>query len=172
MKISTEELENLYSQYRKKLLTVASAILNDTQKAEDAVQDTFIILTKQDYSKIEGHSASWLMLVCKRKAFKQYRKDTKLLVTDPQELEKTSTAKVNAYDYIEATAEYEQACDELREALNELSPRIKKLLDLRYFHEMSYKKIAEKMNISVTNAGFLLNQAKLKLKKILRSASI
>jgi predicted DNA-binding protein (UPF0251 family) len=55
--------------------------------------------------------------------------------------------------------------DDIIKALAKLKPRQQKILKLRYYMDMSYTDIAKSMGISEGNVGFMLHDAKRKLKK-------
>lgn len=56
----------------------------------------------------------------------------------------------------------------LRQAVSELAPRMRQCIRLRLFHDLTYREIAETMQISVETVKPLLHQAKVRLRKMLR----
>ena len=58
---SSEALERIYDKYETYLITVATALLNNTQTAEDVLHDVFISLVKSsDKIKVSGNLKAYL----------------------------------------------------------------------------------------------------------------
>ena len=61
---STQALRDIYEKYRSYLLTLATALLNDVNTAEDVVHDFFVSFAQSgEKLKLEG-SLKWYMATC------------------------------------------------------------------------------------------------------------
>ncbi|MCG8648303.1 MAG: sigma-70 family RNA polymerase sigma factor, partial [Pirellulales bacterium] len=61
-----EAVDRLVQRYERPLLAYAHRMLGgDWQGAQDAVQETFLRLCRQDRQKIESRVAAWLFSVCR-----------------------------------------------------------------------------------------------------------
>lgn len=56
----------------------------------------------------------------------------------------------------------------IREALQNLSPRDRELIERKHSEEQSYKEIAKAMHLTVNNIGVALSRAEKRLRQILR----
>jgi RNA polymerase sigma-70 factor (ECF subfamily) len=54
-------------------------------------------------------------------------------------------------------------------ALHDLSPRDQELIRLKHFEDLSYREIAERLGLTVTNVGVSLSRAENRLRRILES---
>ena len=61
---------------------------------------------------------------------------------------------------------------EVAEALEELPPRFRQLVVLRYFDDLSYKEIADTMKMPIGSVMSGLSRARDRLKKLLKNAEI
>jgi len=57
----------------------------------------------------------------------------------------------------------------IRQAINKLDPRSREIVVLKLEHERSYKEIAEIMDLTPTNVGFILHKAMKKLSNSLKA---
>lgn len=121
------------------------------EDVEDITQSAFLSLSTALHTYDFKHPLSRFMcLVTERILVDEYRKrsaakrscEIELLdVSDPaQDAEISNGAGVELQD---AQMEKAQNCSRLREALQELDPRCRRLLELRYFNELPYTEIAE-----------------------------
>ena len=81
-----------------------------------------------------------------------------------------STSQINAsVEYADETPSIEdqliekQRLKDLRQMIKELKPQYKNILILRYFEELTYAEIAQRTNISLSNAKVLVMRARKKL---------
>ena len=67
-------IEQAMVDFESPLIGYAATILNDTDRARDVVQDTFIRLCQQDTAKVRDSLKSWLFTVCRNRALDLLRK--------------------------------------------------------------------------------------------------
>jgi len=63
----------------------------------------------------------------------------------------------------------EQSFMELKKAINQLKPHYKQVIELRYFHDMSYKEIADRIGEPLNNVKIKLLRAKKLLANLLQN---
>lgn len=63
-----------------------------------------------------------------------------------------------------------QLCERMHEVVAQLKPRYRKVIELRYFEELSYEEIAEKMRIPLGTVKIQLRRAKMLLAEILKGS--
>ena len=121
------------------------------EDVEDITQTAFLSLSTALHTYDFKHPLSrFVCLVTERVLVDEYRRrsaakrscETELLdVSDPaNDAEVSNGAPRELQD---ARMEKAENCSRLREALRELDPRCRKLLELRYFNEIPYTEIAE-----------------------------
>ncbi len=71
---SAEAVNRLVDRYERPLMAYASRMLGgDWQGAQDAVQETFLRLCRENRSKIETRVAAWLFSVCRSRVIDMQR---------------------------------------------------------------------------------------------------
>jgi RNA polymerase sigma-70 factor (ECF subfamily) len=139
--------------FEKPLISYAKQITGDLDSARDAVQETFLRLSRQDLEKLEPRLAPWLYFVCRNCAMDYRRKVVRLSLEAPdenQEIEENCPAKtlLAAEDALR-----------LRGLLSQLSERQRELLKLKFEADLSYKEMAAVMKMSISNVGVQLHDA-------------
>jgi RNA polymerase sigma factor (sigma-70 family) len=149
-------LGHLYDAYVDKLFISAMLITNDRELAKDAIQEVFIEIW--NYRKSLGdirNSQAYLTKVLRRILFKKQRFnqhihfaiDTGAMIATEQ----------NAEELIMSSDTEREKQGRLRVAIAELSKRQKEIIELRFYHGLSYDQIAIKMGMnyqSVNNLAF------------------
>jgi RNA polymerase sigma-70 factor (ECF subfamily) len=145
--------DHALERYERPLISYARTITGDLESARDAVQETFLRLSKQDITKIESRLAPWLFFVCRNCALDHCRKivrfsgtavDDNVPDTGPSPSEQASSAE-------DAT--------QLRALIERLPVQQQELVKLKFEAGLSYKEIGEAMRMSVSNVGVQLHNA-------------
>ena len=134
------------------LLRFARSIVGPSL-ADDVVQDTFARLCKEKRQKVEGHLAAWLFSVCRNRAIELLRSERRL-----QNLEESKVEAIPDSGPI-GKLERKESVTRVGAAIEALPERQREALLLKLDAELSYKQIAQVMNLSVSNVGFILHRA-------------
>ncbi len=147
-------ITELVERYERPLLAYAGKMLGgDWQAAQDAVQETFLRLCREDRQKIESRIAPWLFSVCRTRVIDMQRTKHSTPVDTSEVV--LSDPTPDAADVI-INAEEESIVARM---VNRLSPRQQEVLRLRMQADLSYREIADVTGLSVSNVGFHLHQA-------------
>lgn len=138
--------------HEQPLLRFAASLVGRAHAA-DVVQDTFLALCKADRSEVSGHLAAWLFTVCKNRALDLKRKHGRL--SELQEEDEMVSPESGPASRVER----QQALGRVESALLGLSPEQRQAVILKFSGGLKYKEIAEVMELSVTNVGFILHTA-------------
>lgn len=146
-------IKEALARYERPLISHAKAITGDLESARDAVQETFLRLSRQDVAALAPRLAPWLFFVCRNCALDHTRK----IVRFPEgELgEDHADAGRSPSD----EAEHGEETSILRRIVSELTPREQELVRLKFEAGLSYKEIGETLRISVSNVGVQLHNA-------------
>lgn len=149
-----DAIDRLVDRYERPLLAYARRMLGgDWQGAQDAVQETFLRLCREDYSKIESRVAPWLFSVCRSRVIDMQRTNHATPVDASQV---TLPDSAPAAEQLASDAEDKVHLDRLVE---KLSARQQEVLRLRLQAGLSYREIAEVTGLTVGNVGFHLHEA-------------
>ncbi|MDA8746210.1 sigma-70 family RNA polymerase sigma factor [Rubripirellula amarantea] len=150
----TDELSTLVDRFERPLLAYASRMLNgDWSEAQDAVQETFLRLCREDPEKIRNRVAAWLFFVCRSRVIDMLR--TKKPMPIDASVQAMPDLAQTAPEVVSDAEEQTQ----LLAALDDLTPKQQEVLRLRMQGGLSYREIAEVTGLTVTNVGFHLHAA-------------
>jgi len=141
-------------EFETPLLRHATRILNgDADRARDIVQDTFIKLWKADRKEVEPHLAQWLFTVSRNRALDVLRKDGRMISLNG-ELTRKPAPPQDAPDHASGGSEGKR---EAIAMLEELPGKQKEAIRLKLQAQLSYKEIAEVMDVTVNHVGVLIH---------------
>ncbi|MBX7073630.1 MAG: sigma-70 family RNA polymerase sigma factor [Pirellulales bacterium] len=147
-------VEHALAQYERRLTIFAWRIVGERELARDVVQDTFLKLAQQDRAALDGHLGAWLYTVCRRRALDVCRKESRMQTV----LDSDAIGQPVADKQISPLERQEEAGRALR-LVAALPPQQQEAVRLKFEHELSYREIAEVMEISVSHVGVLLHHA-------------
>jgi len=163
-------LEFLVTRYQLKAVHMAFLITHDEQMAEDAVQDTFLRVTRQIHHFEEGRPFEpYLMRSVIHAAIDAAEKNTKWLPLDCGEDPEMVKEWIVCASRTEDEAEYNQLKKEIFQALAQLSPRQRTVIIQRYYQDMSETEMATSLSIAPGTIKWLLNAARRRLRMLLSS---
>ena len=139
--------------FERTLISYAKEITGDIESARDAVQETFLRLSRQDLVAIEPRLAPWLFCVCRNCALDHRRKVVRFsteALDEEHKVEEDCPAKT-----LMATEDAER----LRGLVSKLPERQRELLKLKFEGDLSYKEMGEVMKMSISNVGVQLHEA-------------
>jgi RNA polymerase sigma-70 factor (ECF subfamily) len=140
------------SRYERPLLRFATSLVGAAQ-APDVVQDTFLELCKQDNARVEGHLAAWLFTVAKNRALDWLRRSGRSeALPEGENMESPDSGPQNK-------VERRQTLTRVERLVGELPEREREAVLLRFSGGLSYQEIAQTMELSVSNVGFILHSA-------------
>lgn len=180
------DLAALLHRYERPLVRYALSIVGDLESARDAVQETFIRLSRlipnEPDSELESeagdgasesrtalnfdnpkHVEAWLFTVCRHRAIDHQRKHSRII---PMPLPEDHTSNEPGPA---AAIESRDTEANLLRLLDRLSPNQREVIRLKFQNDLSYQEIANITQLSVTNVGFILHTGLKKLREIVRS---
>ena len=163
-----EALEYLFKLYSKSLYYHALKFINTREVAEEIVQDVFVAIWKNRL-KLEIHTSfeAYLFSSVKNRAISYLRKEITSVGT-----EELSKAENLTDDYTNSTSmEFNELENELNRVIDSLPERCKLIFNLSRNSGLTYKQIADELDISPesvkTQIGIALQKLKVCVKKIM-----
>ena len=157
---SEEIIDSALERYQRALISFAKAITGDPESARDAVQETFLRLSRQDVRALEPRLAAWLFFVCRNCALDHVRKIARFTgdaIDEEHPSEDLSPAA-------EVAAAEETV--RLRWLIDQLPQQQRELVRLKFDAGLSYKQMGEAMQMSVSNVGVQLHVAMQTLRRL------
>jgi RNA polymerase sigma-70 factor (ECF subfamily) len=156
-------IEQAMVDFESSLIGYAATILNDTDRARDVVQDTFVRLCQQDVSKVRDKLKSWLFTVCRNRALDLLRKDKRTQPLDDIQWQKIAGSHLQP----DEQAGLQERLSRVMKFLNRLPARQREVILLKFQHQLSYQEIHEITGLSSGNIGFLIHTGLKRLRELL-----
>ena len=152
-------LEELYKTHHKRMCNHALNIIGDMDAAQDIVQEVFVKVWK-NMDEIEmGDYFKYYLLKATTSTSLNYLQKTKRFREIKEEVKQASPPKPEEQD----PAQLEELKRSIRSAIDRLPPKCKMVYILCRQEDMSYKEVAEHMDISIKTVE---NQMGIALKKL------
>jgi RNA polymerase sigma-70 factor (ECF subfamily) len=146
-------IDRALERFERPLISFAKSITGDLESARDAVQETFLRLSRQNVAALEPRLAAWLFCVCRNCALDHCRKIVRFS-SEPLDEEHASDDPSPA---AEAVAAEDGA--RLRQLVARLPKQQRELVQLKFEGGLSYKEMGETMRMSVSHVGVQLHEA-------------
>ncbi len=158
-------LETLVARYQVKAMRAAYLVIHDEQLAEDMVQETFLKLFRCIHSFDDSRPfGPYLLRSVVNAALDAAQKDGKVeSLGDLEAVERLLAQSIS----VEAQVELRESMQELQSTLEQLCPRQRATIVLRYYLQMGEKEMALTMNAAPGTIKWLLNEARTRLRKII-----
>jgi RNA polymerase sigma-70 factor (ECF subfamily) len=154
--------EELYRKYQTRLARFVGNLIRHPQIVEEVLDDTLMVVWERaaDF-KGESKLSTWIFAIAYRKAMKAIRRYDAPI--EDHEAENRASHEASPEDAFGQARLHRL----LRDAMNELSPDHRGVVELTYFQDLSYREIAEIMNCPVdtvkTRMFYARRQLKLRL---------
>ncbi|RZK41311.1 MAG: sigma-70 family RNA polymerase sigma factor [Pedobacter sp.] len=161
-KQDTIAIKALYDMYSGALLGVISRIVNQTEAAEDLLQETFVKIWNSagSYDPSKGRLFTWMMNVARNLSIDKLRSKDFKNANKNQDIE-------NTVDFIDEQKKISFNSDTLgiKELVTKLKPEFKSVLDMVYFKGYTHVEAAEELNLPLGTVKTRVRMAILELRK-------
>jgi RNA polymerase sigma-70 factor, ECF subfamily len=162
-------LDLLYDRYSKLVYSTAIHILNSVEEAEEVTQETFLRLWQRSeiYHPQRGSLSGFLITLTRSRSLDRLRSHS----AHQQKLQRIQTFTHCVSDYnppLEFVTVQERS-HLVREALKQLSPEDRQLLETAYYEGLSQSEIAKRDGIPLGTIKSRARQALKKLRTVLKA---
>lgn len=145
-------LREAFEDHHRALLSYALRVTGGSHdRAEEAVQETYLRLCRQSPELLEGRVRAWLFKVCRTRIIDMQRAQPSAAWPSEEQVGDAPSA--------EMLVEGNETLGRLQVLVESLPQRQKELLHLKIHGQLSYREIAEATGLSISNVGYLLHQA-------------
>jgi RNA polymerase sigma-70 factor, ECF subfamily len=160
-------LDVLYDRYGRLVYSMAIRILNNVEEAEEVTQETFLRLWQRSeiYQPKRGSLSGFLITMARSRSIDRVRSRK----SSQQKLQRIQTFSDCVSDYnppLEFVTVQERF-NLVREALKQLSPTDRQLLEAAYYEGLSQSEIAERDGLPLGTVKSRTRQALKKLRAVL-----
>lgn len=159
---SLEEFEILLEKHRDDVTKYITQLMGNEYDANDIVQETFIkAFTRIDLYRENSSFPGWLCSIAKNTFIDTVRKNSKRTDIEINEYNQTTIE----IDEEELWYNKEEKITNLESSIQQLPQEYIKVLNMRYYLDMSYEDISNKMNVPIGTIKTWIHRAKNELKK-------
>ena len=154
----------LVKRYKDRLFNFVLRYFNNSEQAEDVVQDTLIKLyTHASYYKNIAKFSTWIFTIAKNNALTELRKN-KRKKTDSLWTDDGQVIDINSKEEsLESKVQNEIAIDQLNKFLDEIPENFRMAVVLRDFQELSYEEISKILEIPIGTIKSRINRGRIQL---------
>jgi RNA polymerase sigma factor (sigma-70 family) len=157
----------IYKLYYKAMYNTSLRIVNDSQEAEDIMQESFLQAFQRIHSYSgEGSFGSWLKRIVINKSLDALRKRKDQVSIEEVNLEFAEIAEENREEEIRLQVA------EVKEAIGELPEEYRVIITLFLLEQYSHEEISEMLHITNNLSRTRLVRAKQKVLKILKEKKL
>ena len=167
--------EILYQEYYDRVYKTAVSILLNKEQAEVAVQETFYkAFTNMDQLKEKSSFGPWVCKIARNESIgilrkKAAKKNNCLSIYDEDGNIREYLTELNDFHIPESIYEDIELRKELKQCIGELETEAQRIINLRYYSELTIKEIAECLGIKEGTVKSRLYRAIKKLADKLKS---
>ena len=165
---SREAFEQLYRAWQTRLFRYLLRMVGDSGAAEELTNDTMVAAWKAAPGfKGQSKVSTWLFAIARNKALNSLRR------RQPETVEVEEAMAVAASSGgQEQSVSRNRLHTTMKDALQQLSPEHREVMELTFYQELSYQEIAEIMQCPVNTVKTRMFYAKKKLQEILEGRGI
>ncbi len=157
-----QAFEQLYRNYHPRLSRFLVNLIRRPPMVEEVLNDTMMVVwNRPDSYNGSSKLSTWIFAIAYRKAMKALRAQD-----DPME-DVQAESRPSGEAGPEQQLGERQVQEVLLDAIQELSPDHRAVVDLTYFHEIGYREIADIMNCPVDTVKTRMYHARRHLKRLL-----
>ena len=155
--MTRQEFITGYLPLTEALYRVAYYILEDSDDAEDAVQDLFLKLWTSGASGTVGNPKAYCIAMMKNLCIDRLRREKKVYGEPLPE-------KLPCNDDIVRDVEARETLERISRCMESLSESQRNVLKMKVFEDLSYEEISQRTGMNIFTLRVLLSQARRKLK--------
>jgi RNA polymerase sigma-70 factor (ECF subfamily) len=154
--------ERLYRRYHPRLMNFLLKMVRRPQLVEEVLNDTMMVVWQRPDSFHGGSKLStWIFAIAYRKALKGLKR-----FDDPRD-DSDVPERASEEEGPEETSASFRRRDLLAEAMRDLSPAHRAVVDLTYYHELDYNEIATILDCPVGTVKTRMFHARRQLRRLL-----
>ena len=164
-----DKFKRLYKMYRSAMYNQAYKILNDKQLAEDAVQNAFIMLTKNLQKILDvncNKTRNYLIIIVRNESLKIYNIRKGYAEDSLREFE------TSEYRDVQTDVENKETGERIFRIIKGMPPNYSDVLMLKFRYQLDDNEIAETLGITIENVRVRIHRAKKQLKALLMEEEI
>ncbi len=167
-----EAFEKLVQSYKQKAYYVALNLVKNHEDALDLSQDAFVKAFKAMGSfQLDNAFFPWFYKIIRNHCLNHIKKNQRIRNDSLQEIEEETYQQFqDSKPRPSEQFQSDETCQLLWNAIEQLKPDFREIITLKHFHNLSYKEIAEALNIPIGTVMSRLFNARQELRDLVRNA--
>ncbi len=165
---SVEALDDFIAEHQDTVFRMIGSMVRDPQRVEDLAQEVFLRVCR-GLPHFRGRSQiqTWLYRIIYNVVVDDYRKGQLQPTVEPLDEERMVRAVADPAPFPWQVVERRELGEQVRQGLEELTPRYRMVLTLFYLEEKRYSEIARIMNMPVGTVKTCMHRGRRELRRIL-----
>lgn len=157
------DIKDVFNYYHE-MVYIAKRIVYDYQKAEDVVQDALIkAMRSYQHLKEPDKLKAWFRTIVIRTAIDLKRREKKKEMLSFDALLEQGIEHYYCDDSVEQSVNFHYTCREVQSLMDQLSPKLRQVISLKYVEDYSDQQIADALGISLSAAKTRIHRARKQL---------
>lgn len=172
---SHESLEFLIHRHKSRVFSYILFIVKNKHLAEDIFQETFIRVVhslKQDNYRDEGRFLSWVLRIAHNLTMDHYRINKRMRYQDHNSDFDIFDTFLVQEQTVEEKLVIDQIHKDITKLLEYLPPEQKEVIIMRHFYDMSFKEIAEELDINLSTVMARMRYSLRRMRKLIKKKNI
>lgn len=158
--INVKTAEHLFGKYRQQLVRYSQLIVGCQFIAEEIVQEVFLRFATKNFSQELQSPIAYLRVMVRNESHDFLKKRKRETSRDEKYSRLLSDIQANRHESNPETGSiYASQMKRIAECLDSLPPLKRRAITLYFFEELSFRKIADELGISVGKAHALVSEA-------------
>ena len=170
VKGQNEAFDALVERYKNLVFSQIMQTVKDAELADDIFQETFvkvIVTIKQGRYVDTGHFGSWVVRIAHNLIVDFYRRNSRVYMCSTDDEEQGILNQRTVCDEnIESEIEVEEIKNDLYALIRMLPISQRKVLVMRFYHNMTFREIADHTRVSINTALGRLRYALINLRRL------
>ena len=172
----SDAFDTLLARYQQKIYSYILFLVHDDEVADDLFQETFmkaIVTIRQGRYVESGRFSAWLTRIAHNLVIDKYRQDrnSNVISNDASDADLFNDASLSDIT-VEMKMITEQSLTDVGRLLKELPDNQKEVLYMRFYQDLSFKKIADATGVSINTALGRMRYGLINLRKMVSERGI
>ncbi len=147
----------MFDLYQNRVLSLMIRMTGDREEAQDLVQDAFMrVLARIGDFRGDSALGTWIHRVAVNEALQKLRRKRRRKRIFDDAVEDISKPTTHSEDPSQRM--------DVRYAIDDLPPRMRQMVELRYYSGLTYEEIADELGVSKGTVGSKLHKARQRLR--------
>ncbi len=161
----------LYEKYVKSLTHYGLKFTGDINTVRDCLHDIFVSLwSRKEALQIQTSIKSYLIKSVRSSIIQKVKRNKKIHSITAENEEYDFTLSISPEEIFLVHEDKRKVFESVQKLLSTLTPKQKEVIYLRYYHDLSFDEIAEKLDLSVKTCYKLMNRAMVELRRNIPNA--